>query len=187
MLIRIGDEKRELIDAHLGVLKNKFADLLTQNDEEMVKESVETLRSVIENMPHKTLIYSSLIALLATSHAPQAQSLFNQVITPCLTDSLVSAQDGFKSRNVFRWLGYLTELKVLSSSALCKLCSELMQNSNVVQGDLAAHCVLVALTTEGVISRMTTECKSDLDSLNQSLTTYFQGRTIREKVKNDAL
>ena len=65
MLIRIGDEKHELIDAHLGVLATKLGELINQNEAEPTKEVAATLRQVVENMPHKCMLYSSLFGLLA--------------------------------------------------------------------------------------------------------------------------
>ena len=119
MLIRIGDEKRELIDAHLGVLKNKFADLINQNEPTMLEEAITTLRQVIENMPHKGLIYASLLALMATTDSAKTEGVFIKVAQSALNESLIEAQDGFKSRNIFRWLAYLINLKALSASAFC--------------------------------------------------------------------
>ena len=60
MLIRIGDEKRELIDTHLGVLMAKMADVKADELEEVL----ETFSTVLQNMPHKVALYASLIGLL---------------------------------------------------------------------------------------------------------------------------
>ena len=60
MLIRIGDEKRELIDSHLQVLMTKMADV--KGDE--VAEVLETFSTVLLNMPHKVLLYASVVGLL---------------------------------------------------------------------------------------------------------------------------
>jgi hypothetical protein len=64
MLIRIGDERREMLEQHLDNLKNKCAD--TSNHEADTKQVLcETLINVIENLPHKVMVYADLIALVA--------------------------------------------------------------------------------------------------------------------------
>ena len=68
MLIRIGDEKREMIDSHLNVLKNKICSQ-TQWDTETDQTLKQTLLTVIHNLPHKVFIYSGLISLISIENA----------------------------------------------------------------------------------------------------------------------
>ena len=80
MLIRIGDEKREQIDAHVTVLKTKLVELFEKNDTEMIADVVSMLQQVIENMPHKIVIYAQTIGLLAMTHPQRAEQIVNHVV-----------------------------------------------------------------------------------------------------------
>jgi hypothetical protein len=80
MLIRIGDEKRELIDQHLQVLCNKFVELLNKGDQEMLQDAVSMFRQVIENMPHKVSIYAALVGLMVQNDSPNVCSLLEEII-----------------------------------------------------------------------------------------------------------
>lgn len=63
MLVRIGDEKREMLDAHVNVLKMvicKTEDHLIDTRDELLS----TLTKVILNLPHKLKIYAGLIYLI---------------------------------------------------------------------------------------------------------------------------
>lgn len=80
MLIRIGDEKRELIDAHLGLLKTKILEVFTSQDAEAQAETYQVFGSVLANMPHKTLLYSTLIALIAQDKPEVADSVLKNII-----------------------------------------------------------------------------------------------------------
>jgi hypothetical protein len=63
MLIRIGDERRDLKDDHLNKLKNALLSEDAQSNHKAL--IIETLNSCILNLPHKSLLYSSLVALIA--------------------------------------------------------------------------------------------------------------------------
>ena len=71
MLIRIGDEKREMIDMHMNVLKNKIC-AQSQWDSETEQTLKQTLLTVIHNLPHKVFVYSGLISLISTENAQLA-------------------------------------------------------------------------------------------------------------------
>ena len=66
MIIRIGDEKRQLIDDHIKKLK----DLIVQEDIQKFHKAyaVDTFVTCIVNLPHKALIYAALLALIATEN-----------------------------------------------------------------------------------------------------------------------
>ena len=64
MLIRIGDERREQIEQHLANLKTKCSDT-SKHEPDTKQVLIETLITVIENLPHKTLIYADLVAMIA--------------------------------------------------------------------------------------------------------------------------
>ena len=78
MLVRIGDEKRELIDQHLGVLRGKCLDV-NNHDEETIPNMKQTLCAVVHNLPHKVFISGSLIALIAQENPQMATDVVNSV------------------------------------------------------------------------------------------------------------
>ena len=125
MLIRIGDEKREMLDAHLTVIKSKLVELMHQDDQKMQEEVVTVLRDVIENMPHKVYLYASLFGLIAIENMDIATRLFTLIMTTCLNQTLLQDQCGFRSKNVFRLLGYMSSLRVINSECLCKFLIEM--------------------------------------------------------------
>lgn len=88
MLIRIGDEKRDQIDAHVSVLKTKFVELMDKNDSEMIADVLCLLQQVIENMPHKVVIYAQLIGLIAMTHASKAYEIVAHVLNKTVQDQL---------------------------------------------------------------------------------------------------
>ena len=152
MLIRIGDEKREMLDAHLTVIKSKLVELMHQDDQKTQEEVVTVLRDVIENMPHKVYLYASLFGLIAVENMDIATRLFTLIMTTCLNQTLLQDQCGFRSKNVFRLLGYMSNLRVLNSESLCALL--LSVSSENIQKDLVYHCILVTLSTENVQQKL---------------------------------
>jgi hypothetical protein len=78
MLVRIGDEKRELIDQHLGVLRGKCVDR-EKHEADTLESMQKTLCAVVHNMPHKVFIYASLVALISQEDPSVATILVNSV------------------------------------------------------------------------------------------------------------
>jgi hypothetical protein len=70
-------------------------------------------------MPHKVFIYASLVALISQEDASVASSLVNSV-TDSLKQVFVNDQDAFKSRNVFRFLASLVDLRVVCAQSACQ-------------------------------------------------------------------
>ena len=64
MLIRIGDERRDQYEQHLSNLKGKCSDT-SKHEVDTKQVLVDTLITVIENLPHKVMIYADLIACIA--------------------------------------------------------------------------------------------------------------------------
>ena len=114
MLIRIGDEKRELIDSHLGVLMTKLSDV--KSDE--IEEVLETFSTVLTNMPHKVSLYASIVGLLRLNNHQIAEQLINHILQKTLPK--IFNQKCFECRNIFRWLGYLVDLNVLAQDDASK-------------------------------------------------------------------
>lgn len=79
MLVRIGDEKRDQIDTHLGVLKGKCVGVANHVDDTM-QTMQQTLCDVVHNLPHKAHLYSTLIGLIASENPQMASNLVNTVV-----------------------------------------------------------------------------------------------------------
>lgn len=93
--------------------------------------------------------------------------------------------DGFKCRNLFRWLGYLVDLKVVQAQAATKFLLGLADQQ--VCGDLIHHCILVVISTENVTQRLKTESAADFTSLMSKMEAYFKQREQRCVLKQKAL
>ena len=72
MLIRIGDEKREMVEQHLTIVVTKLMDLQARNEPETVDEFLGVFQTVLINLPHKGLLYASIVALLASKNSQMA-------------------------------------------------------------------------------------------------------------------
>ena len=95
MLIRIGDEKRESIDAHLTVLCTKIVALLGEGDATQLAEATEVFNQVLQNMPHKAHLYACLMALLLRQEPMKGLQLLDTLLKNSLTACLEIDQRGF--------------------------------------------------------------------------------------------
>ena len=63
MIIRIGDEKRDLLDEHLRKLKQQ---ILSEEAQRNCRDCIlETLIKCVTFLPHKTMVYSALVGMIA--------------------------------------------------------------------------------------------------------------------------
>ena len=73
MIIRIGDEKREQKDDHIKKLR---AVILQEETLKNHKETVlDTLTKCVLNMPHKSLIYATIVASIAVENEQFANEI----------------------------------------------------------------------------------------------------------------
>jgi hypothetical protein len=81
---------------------------------------------------------------------------------------LAEQQDGFRCRNAFRFISFLTELRVIESGALLRFLNGLLDQAAElhIQLDLVHHCVLVGLTTGGVQALLEKEALTELTAIN---------------------
>ena len=118
MLVRIGDEKRDVLETHMNVLKTKISNTegyLPDTREQMLEQFVK----VVTNMPHKLKIYAGLIYLIATENAELATGILNELIPALLQVSFTKA-DAFKSRNTSAFIGQLHKHGLMSDDVLQK-------------------------------------------------------------------
>jgi len=64
MLVRIGDEKRDMIEKHLFILSGKCTDV-ERHEVDTVQSMQHTLCQVVHNLPHKVFLYAALVAMIA--------------------------------------------------------------------------------------------------------------------------
>ena len=170
MLIRIGDERRDQYEQHLANLKGKCSDT-SKHEVDTKQVLVETLITVIENLPHKVMIYADLIACIAQENPQLAQELVNEVVKS-LVKSFINEQDSLKSLNVFRWFSALVDRRVLCSQAACVFIVNILdevQKAPKFQQDLTLHCVLTFLSTEKTSIRLQKEQSIDFGTILETL------------------
>lgn len=80
MIIRIGDEKRELRDEHLQKLKTQFNSTYVMKDKQNRDTLVESLLTCIQLMPHKANLYSYIIAATAVENFEFGQEITCKVV-----------------------------------------------------------------------------------------------------------
>lgn len=77
-MIRISDEKRAQKDEHLQKLKNFIlSEECFSHHEELVQD---IFPKCVLNMPHKSLIYSTLVALIAIEKNSLAVDIVNKLV-----------------------------------------------------------------------------------------------------------
>jgi hypothetical protein len=82
MLIRIGDERREMLEQHLVALKTKCLDF-PKYESDTKEVLIQTLISVITNLPHKILVYANFVAMLAHDDANYATEIVAGIVKHC--------------------------------------------------------------------------------------------------------
>lgn len=117
---------------------------------------IDTLITVITNLPHKVLVYANLVAFISIDNPNFAQEIVQEVLKH-LSTCFINEQDCFKSRQIFRWLSYLVDLRVINSQRVCQFLMSILDEVDKgkrFSKDLAIHCVLTFLTTEGTSARL---------------------------------
>ena len=128
MLIRIGDEKREMIEQHLTILSQKMIELHSRNEPEANQEIMAVFESVLTNLSHKTMVYASLVGLLAAKQNQFAKELVDHILSSTLQKHFVHNQDAFASRNIFRFVGCLVDLNVISAANAKEFITSVLQS-----------------------------------------------------------
>jgi hypothetical protein len=169
MLIRIGDERREMLDQHLLALKTKCLDF-SKYEADTKSVLVQTLITVITNLPHKVLVYANFVAYLAQENAQFAEEIVQEIVKN-LSTCFINEQDAFKSKSIFRFMSYLVDLRVINSQSVCQLILSLLEevqkssDSRSCSKDLTLHCILTFLTTESTSMRLQKESSIDFGSI----------------------
>ena len=127
MLIRIGDEKREMRDEHLNKLKTQFNSAFVMKDKNNRDALVDSLLTCVQLMPHKANLYSYLIAATTVENFEFGQEITARVVAS-LNESLISEGDCFKSKNAMRILGNLVQFGLITSESFCQLLLNLVED-----------------------------------------------------------
>lgn len=126
MLIRIGDEKREMVEQHLTILVTKLIDLQAKNEPENVEEFLGVFSTVLVNLPHKCFLYASIVALLAQKNSELAKIIVQYAISKTLGTVLLERQESLQSRSVFRFLAFLVDLGVIGAESSLNFIKEIL-------------------------------------------------------------
>ena len=185
MIIRIGDERRELKDEHLGKLKTQLISGFVMKDKSNRQTIVDTLLTCIRVMPHKANLYSHLIASIAVDDFDFAQEITLKVVESINT-SLTKNGDIFASKNAMRILGSLVQVGLISSEAFCQLLLQIVEDYSKLQGsavgtgcqthsiDLMLETLLAAMPlTQQKLQR---EQSIDFGTVIESLKAMFKER-----------
>jgi hypothetical protein len=105
-------------------LKGKCSDT-SKHEIDTKQVIVETLINVIENLPHKVMIYADLLAGVAQENSQIASEIVGEVIKS-LIKSFINEQDSLKSLNVFRWFSALVDRRVICSQTACQFIVNLL-------------------------------------------------------------
>ena len=76
MIVRIGDERRMLIDDHLVKLKDFILSDETQKNHRDL--AIDTLVACASSLPHKTLLYAALTYLINQQEPKLAQDVIEK-------------------------------------------------------------------------------------------------------------
>ncbi len=86
MIIRVGDEKREMRDEHLKKLKDFIINEETQRNHK--EFALDVFTSCIANLPHKVMLYTALATLISFENEQFVTELCKKVVES-LKESLV--------------------------------------------------------------------------------------------------
>ena len=137
MIIRIGDEKRELRDEHLGKLKTQLNSAFVMKDKNNRAALVEALLTCTRAMPHKVNLYSYLVAAIAVDDFDFAKEITLRVVE-LLNDCLTRDGDVFASKNAMRMLGNLVQMGLISSEAFCQLLLQIVEDYSKLHNSMSA-------------------------------------------------
>jgi hypothetical protein len=87
---------------------------------------IDTLTSVILNMPHKSALYAALMGMVAEKNPQLIQEMVERVVGMGVNQVMLTEQDGFQSKLLFRFLGFLVDLHILSPPTLLQWLSQLI-------------------------------------------------------------
>lgn len=127
MIIRIGDERRELRDEHLLKLKTQLNSAFVMKDRFNRDALVDSLLTCVKHMPHKVNLYSYLVAATAVENFEFGQEITHKVVES-LNESLIRDGDCFKSKNAMRLLGNLVQVGLITSESFCQLLLQLVED-----------------------------------------------------------
>jgi len=79
MIVRVGDEKRDMRDEHLTKLKTFFIE--NSADPEIKETASSTLLSCVGSLPHKSQLYASLISMIAIENKEFVREFLESLMT----------------------------------------------------------------------------------------------------------
>ena len=115
--------------------------------------------------------------MIARENAVMGGELTNAVVLS-LKKVFVNDQDAFRSRNIFRMLSYLVDLRALcaqeASKFLLNILEECQKAGENFQTDLVLHCIVVFLGCENTSQRLQKESSIDFGTILEITKTLFK-------------
>lgn len=185
MIIRIGDERRELRDEHLNKLKTQLVSGFVMKDKSNKQLVLDALLSCIRVMPHKANLYSHLIAAIAVDDFDFAQEITVAVVEGINT-FLTKHGNVFASKNAMRVLGSLVQVGLISSEAFCHFLLQIVEDYSKLPGagfgtgsqthsaDLMLETLLAAMPL--IQQKLQREQSIDFGTVIESLKSMFKER-----------
>lgn len=93
---------------------------------------------------------------------------------------MVNQPDAFKIKNLFRFLAFLAELRVIGAADYLQFLTSVLQIKG--QADLLHHCVLIGISSGRVAQVLDQQAKSQLSSLEGQLSSFFERRSQHEQL-----
>ena len=127
MVIRIGDERREMLDEHLQKLKAQMNSAYVLKDKHNREVLIEALLTCLKHMPHKVGVYSYLLGATAVDNFEFAQEITCKAVE-LLNQTLIQDGDCFQSKNIMRLLANLVAYSLISVEAFCQFLLTLVED-----------------------------------------------------------
>ena len=143
MLVRVGDEKRDMREEHLRKLKDFLLSAETQKNYKEVVLNV--FKRCVASLPHKVFLYATLTTLLITENETFGTSLVEQ--TAETLKELLTNFNAEAVKAVVRYLASLVTYRVLDSKTFTILIIQLLEETERAKdfGDLVLEAVIGGL------------------------------------------
>jgi hypothetical protein len=132
MIIRIGDERRSLIEDHLRKLRDMFCSDETLKHHRQL--AVESLVSAATNLPHKAFIYGALYAMIAQTAESSLVSDVALRALETLQTHLVEEKNVHASKNLLRFISIAFDYGVIQAKLFSQTLIQLLDECQTSAG-----------------------------------------------------
>jgi hypothetical protein len=120
MIVRIGDERRSMLEEHLRKLRDT---LLSEDTLKYHRHLViNSIVQAVTNLPHKCFVYGALIGIMTqTQNGLNLATEVLALVIESLQRSLVQERNVPASKNLIRYMAVCVEFGTLSSGCFSQL------------------------------------------------------------------